>query len=209
MYLNAAKTIASVTNVVNNGSGLCRVTATAHGLVTGNKVWIANVFGTTEANGYWTVTRIDDNTIDLQSSTFTNAYSAGGTVSLVDRISAKLAGAITTNPVTVQLNVKTFDFSSQKVTNIARESETVSGATPVVVFTQTTASNTQSVDLLRIINDDTANATATVEVDNGKGVERMTKVLLEPGFVYTMTGNGISTIVNADGRNVSDIVDVP
>lgn len=70
----------NVTNAVNNGSGLIRISAVGHGLTTGNKVYIKNVTGTTEANGAWIVTVVDGDTIDLQGSTFTNAYVSGGTV---------------------------------------------------------------------------------------------------------------------------------
>ncbi|MEN9907140.1 MAG: hypothetical protein RLZZ540_281 [Bacteroidota bacterium] len=70
----------SITNAVNNGSGLIRISATAHGLSTGNKCFISGVVGTTEANGSWIVTVVDANTIDLNSSTFTNTYSSAGTL---------------------------------------------------------------------------------------------------------------------------------
>ena len=70
----------NITNAINNGSGLIRVTATAHGMSTGNKVFISGIVGTTGANGGWNVTVIDANTIDLQGSTFVNTYVSGGTV---------------------------------------------------------------------------------------------------------------------------------
>lgn len=70
----------AITNAVNNGSGLIRISATAHGLTTGNKCFISSVVGTTEANGPWIVTVIDADTIDLDGSTFTNAYTSGGTL---------------------------------------------------------------------------------------------------------------------------------
>jgi hypothetical protein len=70
----------NVTNAINNGSGLIRVTATAHGMSTGNKVFISGIVGTIGANGGWNVTVIDVNTIDLQGSTFVNTYISGGTV---------------------------------------------------------------------------------------------------------------------------------
>lgn len=66
-----------------NAVGLIRITATGHGLSTGNVVDIGGVLGTTEANRTgWVVTVIDANTLDLQGSSFANAYVSGGTVSL-------------------------------------------------------------------------------------------------------------------------------
>lgn len=70
----------SVTGAANNGSGLIRITAASHGFSNGERVHISGVTGTTEANGYWTISNVATNTFDLVGSTFTNAYSAGGTV---------------------------------------------------------------------------------------------------------------------------------
>jgi hypothetical protein len=69
----------TITGAVNNGSGLIRITATGHGYTTGDAIGIYGVGGTTEANGAWDITVIDANTFDLQGSTFTNAYTSGGT----------------------------------------------------------------------------------------------------------------------------------
>lgn len=70
----------TITDAANNGSGLIRITATAHGYETGDQVGIDSVVGTTEANGSWTITKIDADNFDLQSSAFVNTYSSGGLV---------------------------------------------------------------------------------------------------------------------------------
>lgn len=68
-----------ITGAANNGSGLIRITTAApHRFQTGNRVQVANVGGTTEANGLFTVTVVSTTTFDLQGSTFTNAYTSGG-----------------------------------------------------------------------------------------------------------------------------------
>lgn len=71
----------TVSGAVSNG-GLIRLTINAGNpqLYTGNRVLVSGVGGTVEANGAWTVTVINATTIDLQGSTFTNAYTSGGTV---------------------------------------------------------------------------------------------------------------------------------
>ena len=74
----------AITNAVNNGAGLIRITDTAHGYSTSDRVYIAAVVGTTEANNTeanprWTITVVDANTFDLQGSAFVNAYVSGGT----------------------------------------------------------------------------------------------------------------------------------
>jgi surface protein len=77
--LTRTNTSLTVSGAVDNGSGLIRITtSTAHGMVTGNKVFISAVTGTTEANGLWTVTLVNSTQVDLQGSTFSNAYISGG-----------------------------------------------------------------------------------------------------------------------------------
>lgn len=70
-----------VTGAANNGSGLIRLTVTSTtGWTTGDVKTISGVVGTTEANATWTITVIDGTHVDLQGSTFTNAYTSGGVV---------------------------------------------------------------------------------------------------------------------------------
>jgi len=69
----------AITGAANNG-GLIRITCTGHTLATGQRVTITGVGGTTEANAAnWRITVITANTFDLVGSTFTNAYTSGGT----------------------------------------------------------------------------------------------------------------------------------
>ena len=57
-----------------------RITATNHGFNTGDKVFISGVQGNTNANGGYTITRIDSNRFDLQGRAGNGAYTSGGTV---------------------------------------------------------------------------------------------------------------------------------
>ena len=72
----------TVTGAVTDGGLIKITTSVPTGIQTGDSVTIASVTGTTEANGTWTVTRIDSTHFDLQTSTFTNAYVSGGTWTL-------------------------------------------------------------------------------------------------------------------------------
>ncbi len=73
-----AKSTKTITNAVNNGSGLIRVTATAHGFSTDDQVQIRSVGGVTAANGTWKITVIDADTFDLVGSAFSGSYTSGG-----------------------------------------------------------------------------------------------------------------------------------
>lgn len=76
-----AVTYRVISNAADNGSGLIRLTVnTTSGMITGQQVTIGDVVGTTEANGNWTITVISLTEIDLQNSTFANAYVSGGYV---------------------------------------------------------------------------------------------------------------------------------
>jgi hypothetical protein len=76
-----AVTYRTITNADNNGSGLIRLTvATTNGLITGQKVTVREVAGTTAANGNWTITVVNTTQIDLQSSSFSGSYTSGGYV---------------------------------------------------------------------------------------------------------------------------------
>lgn len=70
----------AITGAANNGSGAIRITATGHGFETGNSIYISGVGGTVEANKTqaWIINRQSANTFDLIGSTFTNAYTSGG-----------------------------------------------------------------------------------------------------------------------------------
>ena len=88
---------ASVTGAVNNGSGLCRLTTTTTGMVTGDTAVVTNITGTggvTACNGVFTnVTIVDGTHMDLTGSTFAGTYVSGGNIEDYGDVSG--AGSIT------------------------------------------------------------------------------------------------------------------
>jgi len=71
----------NVTGTANNGSGAIRLTVTSSAAYSSGQVAIvANVIGTTEANGSWVIAVIDATHIDLVGSTYVNAYLLGGSL---------------------------------------------------------------------------------------------------------------------------------
>ncbi|MFC3499402.1 hypothetical protein ACFOOK_00105 [Micromonospora krabiensis] len=69
-----------IADVTANGSGGVRITTGApHGWETGDRITVSDVTGTTEANGKWRVTVVDDTTFDLVGVGFSRAYAGGGT----------------------------------------------------------------------------------------------------------------------------------
>ena len=55
------------------------ISASGHGLQTGMKVSVASVGGNTNANGTWTITKVNDNSFSLDTSSGNSAYTSGGT----------------------------------------------------------------------------------------------------------------------------------
>lgn len=88
MTLTAGPPI-TISGAADNGAGLIRITATAHGYQNGDHVFISGVAGTVEANNvaigtsgatFWKVIAITVDTFDLIGSTFVNAYISNGIV---------------------------------------------------------------------------------------------------------------------------------
>lgn len=57
-----------------------QVTATAHGMATGDRGVIIGILGNTNANGHWTITKVDNNNFTLNGSAGNAAYTSGGQV---------------------------------------------------------------------------------------------------------------------------------
>jgi hypothetical protein len=88
--LVARNLVMTVTGAAAGTGGVIRLTVNSTITVANNDtVLVANVTGTTEANGTWQITVIDATHIELQGSRFVNAYVSGGT-----------ATDVTTSPTT-------------------------------------------------------------------------------------------------------------
>ena len=123
----------SITNVTNS-SGLYQIhTSSVHNLTNGTLVYITGVVGTggLNPNGFWTVSNAGtvgvSMTFTLQSSSFTGAYTSGGTVYTTQQ--AQFAADVTgtgsttlpmtiTSPVTVVLGVFCTNFFSWVGSNV-------------------------------------------------------------------------------------------
>ena len=67
--LRVYNTLLTPAEIINDMHGI--VASPKHGLATGDRVKITGVAGDTSANGTWTVTRIDDQTFELNTSAST------------------------------------------------------------------------------------------------------------------------------------------
>lgn len=70
----------AISGVAAGTGGVCRVTCTAHGFVTGATVLVENAGGVTGLNNLrHTITVVNANTFDCDGSTFGGTYTSGGT----------------------------------------------------------------------------------------------------------------------------------
>lgn len=107
--LGSAQFVVNVTGTSSGAGGVVVITtASAHGLATGNKVLIDGVQGTTEANGYWTITNLTSTTFSLNGSTYANTYTSGsGRVYKRSTLRLKATGTITT-PLFVSISTTNY-----------------------------------------------------------------------------------------------------
>lgn len=93
--------VATITGATN-ASPIVVTTASAHGLGTGQTVYISGVVGNTAANGSFSATVTSSTTFSLDTSTGNGAYTSGGTVSTIQAIKQGLTvsavSAISSNP---------------------------------------------------------------------------------------------------------------
>lgn len=70
---------ACVITDASNASPIVITTSATNGLVTGDRIEVRGVGGNTNANGFWTVTRLTGTTFSLDGSSGNAAYTTGGT----------------------------------------------------------------------------------------------------------------------------------
>lgn len=85
LWERASSGVVAITNAVPNtatpGAPFVRITATGHGLTTGQMALIFGIVGPTDdVNDQWSVSVVDANTFDLLGCTATGSYSSGGFV---------------------------------------------------------------------------------------------------------------------------------
>lgn len=87
------------------------LTIVGHGRSTGDRLHVLNVGGNTAANGNWTITKLTDDTLSLDSSVGNGAYTSGGTAYILAKENEELVSkvqmdkAITDNTPSVPTDV--------------------------------------------------------------------------------------------------------
>ena len=108
--------ILHISGAANNGSGLIRIqTAVAHTYATGDEVNVVAVGGVPAADGQWVITFVDSTHYDLQGSTFSGAYTSGGTC--LRYFAGALMQTIAIGPSFPSYRLRAFADGSLKISN--------------------------------------------------------------------------------------------
>jgi hypothetical protein len=163
-----------ITGAVNNGSGLIRLTVTAHGYESGDKVNVQGVGGVAAATGQWIITVVTANTFDLEGSTFSGTYTSGGTS--LRYFAGGLFQTIAIGPSFVGYKLRLFADGSLKIKD-AEITLTSGGSTIIIDPTDGSFTSESSGHQLRIDS-------GSMNVNSGAGAAP-----------YTIVDNGMVLIV--------------
>lgn len=198
------KAISNVDGATGGTSGLIRITAASHGLSTGDEVIIAGVGGTTEANGYFTVTEVSASQFTLDGTTFTNPWTSGGDVcnGLSYAITAvnTSGGAAPSNPgVAVVNNYK--KLSGGLVYDTPVITKSIQVTTDVEIFTAD-PTYYQAVSSLVITNNSGASVTGSVKLRTTKLLALATQAIipfiLPDDYSLVIGGDGVRSMYKGD-----------
>jgi len=191
LFTPKATLIAAITNVENSG-GLVRITAASHGLSTGDEVIIAGVAGTTEANGYWTVTVTSSSQFTLDGSTYANAWTSGGGVYNGISYTVKCDSTPGSNGICVLNNYKQVSTSGAVVaTPITMNVLTTTNETEIMLAS---ADYAQDVSSLILTNDSGGSISGSIKVRTTKLLGFSSKILIP----WTIADDN-SLVVGGDG----------
>jgi len=87
----------SITGLYSGAGGAIRIVTAAQDWSTGDVIQVLAVTGAVEANGNWIATVIDTTHVDLQGSTYVNAWISGGTAQKINSRAIVLTTAVTQN----------------------------------------------------------------------------------------------------------------
>lgn len=164
----------------------------AHGLSNGDKVIIAGVNGTTEANGFWTITSTSATEFTLDGSVHTNAWTSGGMV--YDGVSyAIVCGSAPASPgILLVADVK--QISGGAVVDVEPTIKQITSTTETE-FMRSEIGVPQALALLTLTNNSAGSITGSLKL-------RCTKAygsVAQPRVPFTLAA-GHSLVLGGDGN---------
>jgi Ubiquitin-activating enzyme E1 FCCH domain len=195
LFIDKAYLTGTITNV-DDSPGDIRITAAAHGLTTGDTVYITGVGGTTEANGTFVVTVLSSSQFTLDSTTFTNAWTGGGYVYTYWRLQLSLAASDYDCHVTLGYK----KFASNVVTAIETVGFVVSSATTTLLTGNdpTYAYSIESINLFSTEGSGDINLTLQL-LDQAGTAYKIAFASIPAGYRWLMSGDGTTFVADSTG----------
>jgi hypothetical protein len=183
----------TITAAANNGAGLIRITSVAHGLATNDIIRVVDVGGVTAANGFFAVTKISDDTFDLQGSTFAGTYDADGGGKWYKQYQTIYLTPYYGNVVAL-FNGTTWDAKT-----LAEISLSVTGLTTATLYDIFLYDNAGTLTLEAVSRASTSTA-AAVSYQDGIPCKTGTLANRFVGTIYPITAAGTVSIELSEGR---------
>lgn len=199
--INPRILVGKITATAAGAGGKVRCTVANHGLLTDHKIFIEGVQGTTEANGYFTITKIDDNNFDLTGTTYVNTFTNEGYAYKIQVVKAVLGSAATT----FVTRFETRYFGSALVTDSKSFVKSVSN-TEIEIF-RSDSTYAILLDFVKSYHSESTARVLTVTIEHFNVVERFCNISVNQNEIVT-SGIG-NQIVSSDGRTVSGAIDPP
>lgn len=203
MYLSLQTYVGDVGDAVDNGSGLIKITCDSHGLTTGQCVIIQDVEGCVEANGVWIITVVDTSHFTLDGSTFSNAWTTGGTVGQGETIRITFTGTLTTDQSVVMLCA--YRNTNGVFVAFASKQVAVDDTSTTVVISSHPSYATQVESIIVASNESSNAITFEISLLDSDGLElTFGRASLTAGYQWTRSASGSGGIRSDTGQVVSD-----
>lgn len=200
--INPRVLVGKVTATASGTGGKVRCTLANHGLATGNRVLIDGVLGTTEANGYRTITYVDANNFDLDGTTYANTFTGEGFCYKIQVVKAVLGASSTTFVARFETRL----FGSGIVSDSKSIVKAISNTS--VEILRSDPSYVTLLDFIKFNHDDSTARVVTVSIENFDVVEKLCNVSASQ-YEQITSGAGGNQILSADGRTASGGVLIP
>lgn len=203
MFANALTTRIAILSITASSTLIKIATNGVHGLSTGDKVIIAGVTGTTEANGYWTITVTSTTEFTLDGSVHTNAWINGGAV--YDGVSyTVLCGSAPASPgILVVADVK--QISGGAVVDVEPSIKQIVTPSTEAEFMRSEIGVPQAIALLTLTNNSAGSITGSIRLRSTKAYGN----IVQPRIPFTIAA-GHSLVVGGDGnRSKYDAAGLP
>lgn len=201
MFIEKYRAIRQITNVDSDTT--YRLTVPQHGLVTGDRVYIKDS-NHAAINGEFTVTRVDDDRIKLDGTTYASGWTGGGVVHIFFELVLTLPSA--TSDFQIVWSWKQKDALG----NVELKSECMATKNTDLVLFASDLDLGQSLYQLTVYNPNSSAATVVLSMTGKAGTKIGSKrVSLDQDYTWEVREGGAVGVLDETGRDVTGPVGAP